>query len=1674
MKGDGFTGLSKTNLGLTSGLETLRSLPGGLKSPEALTDGVKTSRCRNALTRESRCPPGLPLNFCNSICPHAGSQGHKTKSDRCFSAGNSSLDRGNARVFFHRCFSQQKKDPKEREPGIVLEREARDDTARTGVGEIYNLERGNARGCCSRRCSPRDGVGNDSATRLFILCALAWLPLLHTPPRNVSRRICGLRGLLPSMFPKMQVCRRIAGRRCRRGRSQRRPVPLRNGRVFCGLGRVHTAESPGSVTDAGSQLSFSVANKCLSLAILELCRNQANCLRLSCWLRQLCRNNIGYSVDGTVQERQNLRDVDAALRQAGRCVQFLVREECSLDATSRVWYLGRPAAEPLGLVVLNLRQRHVYVGTGVRVDLTEEPTLRAWPWPRSSFGAPPTKTKEQLQNELEWCLAWIDTHQRYPSQTSDDLEEKRVAKWMHNARHKERLTALQKQVLEEHLKRFEAGNSRKPSQCEAVSSGPADEDLSIDRKRCLARVVSVGVARQCARPPGKDGSIFCCQHAKTQPQGTMLGTPEPAVEAKLASVASAVRRRSKGYRWYSRLKLWDEAKLLGKMPAHLSDEELDRCLHAIDRYFAMNPAVRNTWKLEEYRGPQSASEQCILSKYEYMGQPHRFMWFSASIFRQELKALAPNGLVEHVAEDILMDALQRTNVRAANHSVVRNYLQAFSGPQCFAQRGDRSLFALEPSVVGSRTPFSAKDFEWLYCDDEACGRARRVDVSTARCFSNKAWRADEQKSRIGHLLEKYPRLLQLFDTWSVGWAPEDVVVDSYSIQVLLSENGLREALEPESERSLWEFAADYCAARKFGCSADVAAKLDAYWNEEQGPRFTCDMLCDCTCDVQCDWAMCHSYFPLDAYRPKTPVTLSWHSEDLAGLQEILGKVQSSFVPWSRDYPVKRIILNLDRVRVDVQEVHFERDKGSAQWRCLPQPHIHDKRSGERKRKKLRDRLASGDLPTLCFIAAEEFAPLRTTKIHAQLRRAPLEAVHYVQDIMGSLILFTCTGCNIRFPAFHPKHEEEMKKLKLQVTKDCPTAVASWNLAPGPAQTLAARHSGLCAECAAETPKNLHKEGLAGVLRFGERNGQHPLAGFPATDESTLSQMRVQDLFRQASVLEAMLVALNHMQVSVCTFTSAGKSRTGLPRFRKNIISFPQHVSDLQQHISFLEGVAINDIVNVTLPHQTASQCTTRVHRARVREIHPDSFLVEVSGRSSPILVTHKQLRSRVRLPWKPADLQHALVVLRRRRGASDDYVEDLRVRRPFVVALLKALSKLGNWRPHRGVEPMHAYYSSFEWLSDSQIEEVLPEDGCPTTLVVHELDEELESSNISRSQFQNWLWEGRHDCEIAMSLLRFWSTTLRGSANDTIADYYDQLVLEYQESRSADDKASGEAALPLTFLAKTLHKYGRAPFDTLGMSEVDVVDALTVHILEEIHAVQAYVNAWRGTAMAPTMDRHLVADTLHETVEELVKPWPEIERQPVSWSEAGRFVKAFPLEFPMGMGDLTQTCLRDDFSPAEWVQHKLRYFDGRFVNSARGHRVTWAMFNTTLLHKSRDCASTFYRVSDVNVLSKAGLRDLLESREDLVRFMATFGAEIPTTPMFWKRQTTQLEWIVRQMSWSPPWVSDAAEPTDPPEKKDVRPDHARGATGRPRKRKGRRLHGRSVGLRADTIQNLPR
>jgi hypothetical protein len=345
----------------------------------------------------------------------------------------------------------------------------------------------------------------------------------------------------------------------------------------------------------------------------------------------------------------------------------------------------------------------------------------------------------------------------------------------------------------------------------------------------------------------------------------------------------------------------------------------------------------------------------------------------------------------------------------------------------------------------------------------------------------------------------------------------------------------------------------------------------------------------------------------------------------------------------------------------------------------------------------------------------------------------------------------------------------------------------------------------------------------------------------------------------------MLVALNHMQVSVCTFTGRGDNRTGLTRFRKNIISFPQRLTDLQQHLAFVSSIQVDDVVNVSLTQ--AAQTSNAVQRARVLEVRAKTFLVALDGQNTPVVVTSAQLRSRLRLPWKPRDLQHALIVLRRRCGSKEAYIEDLRARRNFVVTLMQTLSKRGRWREHRGEEPMHAYYTEFDWLTAEQIAEVLPEDGVPESLVVHDMEDDPVSDNtLTAAAFVEWLWEGRFDCDVAQAFLRLWTLTLRGSDNDSLADLFHQLHQEYRmehadtEPARVDETESDEAAaqdtaprLPVLFIARLLQKYGHVTFVAGNLSDTEVEAKLVEDIFSEVRRCRRTL--LRGEALSSSLSQ---------------------------------------------------------------------------------------------------------------------------------------------------------------------------------------------------------------------------
>jgi hypothetical protein len=104
------------------------------------------------------------------------------------------------------------------------------------------------------------------------------------------------------------------------------------------------------------------------------------------------------------------------------------------------------------------------------------------------------------------------------------------------------------------------------------------------------------------------------------------------------------------------------------------------------------------------------------------------------------------------------------------------------------------------------------------------------------------------------------------------------------------------------------------------------------------------------------------------------------------------------------------------------------------------------------------------------------------------------------------------------------------------------------------------------------------------------------------------------------------------------------------------------------------------------------------------------------------------------------------------------------------------------------------------------------------------------------------------------------------------------------------------------------------------------------------HGEVAGENMWRQTPMS--------------ILEDILLPSPTTSTGPTAYSDDARFVKADPLELPMGVADLRQPRLRSDFISIEWLQHLFRYYTGQFLSSNRGHRFAFVAFNTVWLELS--------------------------------------------------------------------------------------------------------------------------
>jgi hypothetical protein len=150
---------------------------------------------------------------------------------------------------------------------------------------------------------------------------------------------------------------------------------------------------------------------------------------------------------------------------------------------------------------------------------------------------------------------------------------------------------------------------------------------------------------------------------------------------------------------------------------------------------------------------------------------------------------------------------------------------------------------------------------------------------------------------------------------------------------------------------------------------------------------------------------------------------------------------------------------------------------------------------------------------------------------------------------------------------------------------------------------------------------------------------------------------LRELFEHAIVVEAMLVALDHMQVNFVTIQV-----TGLQKFRRNVISFPQDVATFAARHGMMKKYILGDRVNsnrgpfgdLNDPNRAVREaihgtdedrglfgvdgCMFLMYPGTVREVRPNGQLeieYDIGGRAVEL---PENVRPRQVMPWHPKDV----------------------------------------------------------------------------------------------------------------------------------------------------------------------------------------------------------------------------------------------------------------------------------------------------------------------------------------------------------------------------------------------------------------------------------------------------
>ena len=771
-------------------------------------------------------------------------------------------------------------------------------------------------------------------------------------------------------------------------------------------------------------------------------------------------------------------------------------------------------------------------------------------------------------------------------------------------------------------------------------------------------------------------------------------------------------------------------------------------------------------------------------------------------------------------------------------------------------------------------------------------------------------------------------------------------------------------------------------------------------------------------------------------------------------------------------------------------------------------------------------------------------PARVAKYDVQLREGAVRAAQAAHAILSRMVLFTCRECSERFPTFHPAYAPpECIARNMEVLKrgrdglaSCSVEVFWWEELPPlqPPDGLALQCSGVCVRCHKDMLEQMASNKSAANL--GEfvglrsvENHMDPCFRFPADD--------LRELFDGATIVEAMLVALEHMQINFVTI-----SHSQLRKFKRNIISFPQEVSSFVAKLGLMRNYRPGDRVNsvrgfgfdAAVPDRPARRVVDAsdedrekyahdsggclIFPATVLERRPDGLLVLEYDGGGQGREKSENVHPRLAMPWSPSDVP-LHVMLRRNLGRGKGALEGLQVRWFVVANLLQALTSLPPngqcWRlGGREDEPMHKYYDpqlfpmrtteerlsevraryapkerggvllssdevaqlSFSEKVQSAVDVTSVEHFISAGFDVHFVGPEVELSSstcadsgdvdssivddnglfyVDEQTFRIWLEV--NEFPLSQCVQQWWVQLpscqegslggLKCEDDETVIDLFrrirdgvrdsDDAVVSSENSKC---RAVKDGNISLVALVQWLRESNALPEEMVNVSESVVLDDF-LHELNVALFMRGADIEDKGCVDTP-VDCPEEDKEAQQTAERLVYGWPSQNSDPVAAHAIGRFVRSFPLDFPMGIADLYEVRPRT-VSAEVWVQHLLRYRTGHFVGGARGQRVLWAMVNTLLLTEARSRGFAVYRnvirrvgvgLEGGRVLTKGALKAILKtegSMRVLVGQLSTVGRDVRSTTMQWSYEGKKLDCTVKHLSWVPPWV-DALVEGQPP------------------------------------------